>query len=91
RRSSRPSSLGRLPVERGRGVAPRARLVDREPGQLGRSIARGVLLAGGAVLVLTDKSGSANGDSTKDKTAFRLEVRPTVTTTGSSLSLVGQF
>jgi hypothetical protein len=52
----------------------------------------GVFLAGGAILVLTDKSGSSNADTTKDHASnFRLEVKPTVTTTGSSLSLVGQF
>ncbi len=53
----------------------------------------GALVAGGAILIITDKGVAKEGDkTTSDKTArVRMELRPVVTPTFSSLSLVGQF
>lgn len=52
----------------------------------------GALVAGGAILIITDKGTSKEGEKpAPEKTALRVEVRPVVTPTFSSLSLVGQF
>lgn len=51
-----------------------------------------VFVAGGAVLIATDKGPAKEGDKPADKTAgVRIELRPVVSPTFSSLSLVGQF
>jgi len=52
----------------------------------------GALVAGGVILIATDKGAAKEGDKPADKTAgIRVELRPVVTPTFSSLSLVGQF
>lgn len=52
----------------------------------------GALVAGGAILIFTDKGTGKEGDKAADKTAgVRVELRPVVTPSFSSLSLVGQF
>jgi hypothetical protein len=52
----------------------------------------GIFVAGGAVLIATDKGVSKGSDKPGDKgVGVRIEVRPVVTPTYSSLSLVGSF
>ncbi len=51
----------------------------------------GALLAGGAVLVLTNKGPGDGKQADKSASAFRLEVKPVVSPNFGSLSLVGTF
>ena len=51
----------------------------------------GVFIAGGAILILTDKHSSASSDKPVETTAFSLKLQPTLTPHYQAFSLVGTF
>lgn len=67
---------------------------DVDSKQTGQYIFYGLgaaFIAGGAILILTDKHGSGSTDKPADTTAFSLKLKPVITPTYQAFSLVGSF